>query len=339
VSARERVTRWWAGEAGPLGEALSGALLPAEWLFRGAAALRDRAFREGLLSAERVPVPVLSVGNLAVGGAGKTPVAAWLAGRLRQLGARPGIALRGYGGDEVELHRELNPGIPVAAAARRADAARELVAAGCGVVVLDDGFQHRWLARDLDLVLVAAEGWRGTPRLLPRGPWREPPSALARASAIVITRKTAPAEDAFRVGADLTGWAPGVPLLHLHLAPAGLTTLDGGTRHPLDWLAGRSLLAVAGLATPGPFFAALREAGAEVETLAFPDHHPFNASDAAAIAARAQDRSIVITRKDAVKLRGLLPPGTLALEQEVRVELGGEWLDAALRALLTRAAP
>src|SRR4028118_2168103 len=137
------VARWWAGEAGAAGKVLDAALLPAEWGFRGIVALRNRAFDRGILPAERVPIPVISVGNVGVGGAGKTPFAAWLAARLMGWGRRPAIALRGYGEDEVLLHRELDAEVPVFAAAKRAEAARDAIGAGYDAVVLDDAFQHR----------------------------------------------------------------------------------------------------------------------------------------------------------------------------------------------------
>jgi len=340
---RSFVTRWWAGEAGPAGSVLDVALLPAEWLFRGVVAARNAAFDRGVIAAEPVDVPVISVGKVGVGGAGKTPFAAWLAGRLRTWGRKPGIALRGYGYDEVLLHRELNPRIWVASGARRVEAARELVANGCDVVVLDDGFQHRRLARDLDVVLVAVEAWDAAPRLLPRGPWREDVPALARADAIVLTRKSADAARAREVAAEVARVAPGKPVAICHLAADRLTPLHGGAARRLAWLRGRGVLAVAALAQPGPFFAALRGAGAQVEEAAYPDHHPFTAADAHRIAERAAGRTIVMTHKDAVKLRDLLSPsldpsgaGALVLEQAVRIEAGLDALDTALRRTLEK---
>jgi tetraacyldisaccharide 4'-kinase len=330
------VTRWWGGQGGATGKALDAALLPAEALFRAGTRLRNHAFDRGLLAAEAAPVPVVSVGNIAVGGAGKTPFAAWLAGRLREMGRAPAIALRGYGADEVELHRELNPDVPVFAAARRVEAARAAAAAGCDVVVLDDAFQHRRLARDLDLVLVSVESWRRAPRLLPRGPWREDPAALARADVVVLTRKSARAARAQEVAADVSLLLPGKPVVRCWLAPAGLRSLDGREEHPLAWLEGRSVLAVAALADPAPFLENLRALGAAVEARIFGDHHPFTADDAHHLAHAAAGRTIVMTYKDAVKLRSLLPRGAQAyvLEQCVSVEAGGDVLDAALRRAL-----
>jgi len=333
---RAFVTRVWAGEAGAAGKVLDAALLPAEWLFRGVVAARNAAFDRGMIATERAGVPVISVGNVGVGGAGKTPFAAWLARRLRSWGRKPGIALRGYGEDEILLHRELNPRLWVASGARRAEAARELIASGCDVVVLDDGFQHRRLARDLDIVLVAVEAWDPSPRLLPRGPWRESVSALARADAIVLTRKSAGAARAGEVAAEVARAAPGKPVAVCHLAPERLTALHGGAARKPASLRGREVLAVAALAQPRPFFEALRAAGAQVEEAAYPDHHPYTSTDARLIEARADGRTIVMTHKDAVKLRGLLPPSAeaLVLEQAVRIEAGGEALDAALRRAL-----
>ncbi|HSU14356.1 tetraacyldisaccharide 4'-kinase [Longimicrobium sp.] len=335
MSLRSFVTRWWAGEGGAAAAVLDAALLPAEWAFRGIVRARNRRFDRGI-GVESVPVPVISVGNIGVGGAGKTPFSAWLVARLREWGRTPGIALRGYGGDEVILHRELNPGVRVATAARRVEAARELVAAGCDVVVLDDAFQHRRLARDLDVVLVAVETWERAPRLIPRGPWREDVTALARADVVVLTRKSAPAARAGEVAAEVALAAPGKPIAICHLAADRLAPLHGGEVRPLSSLAGMDVLAVAALAMPGPFFDALRGVGAKVEEDAYPDHHPFSAADALRIVSRAMGRPIVITRKDAVKLRALIsPPAAVwVLEQAVRIESGGDVLDEALRRAL-----
>ena len=336
MSLHSFVTRWWAGDAGAAGTILDAALLPAEWAFRGVVRARNAAFDRGVLRAEDAGVPVISVGNVGVGGAGKTPFAAWLVARLRHWGRTPGIALRGYGGDEVILHHELNPGVRVATAARRVEAARELAAAGCDVVVLDDAFQHRRLKRDADVVLVAVETWSPHPRLLPRGPWREGLDALARADAIVLTRKSASAGRAREVAGEVSAAAPGKPVAICHLAADRLAALHGGELSWLTALAGREVLAVAGLGMPRPFFDALRQTGATVEEDAYPDHHPFAAADALKIVSRAAGRPIVITRKDAVKLRELIgpKPTVWVLEQAVRIESGEEALDAVIRRAL-----
>jgi tetraacyldisaccharide 4'-kinase len=336
LSIRSWVTRWWAGEAGAAGKVLDVALAPAEWAFRGIVAARNRAFDAGVIEVERVAIPIISVGNIGVGGAGKTPFAAWLAARLRTWGRRPAIALRGYGADEVVLHRELNPDVPVFAAARRAEAARQAVAEGCDVVVLDDAFQHRRLARQLDIVLVPVEGWRRDPRVLPRGPWREGLSALARADVVVLTRKTAAPERSREIAAEVALAAPGKPVVECHLAPYRLVPLRGGPGVEPSALAGRRVLAVAALAQPGLFLDNLRALGMEVESSLHPDHHPFSNDDVRSMVAAAGDRPVVMTHKDAVKLRSLLPQTVDAyvLEQTVSIDQGLDALDAALRRAL-----
>lgn len=343
MSLREWIPLWWAGEGGALGRVLDVALLPAETAFRGIAVVRNRLYDRGMLRAESVPIPVVSVGNLAVGGAGKTPFSAWVVRRLREWGRRPAVAMRGYGGDEVLLHRELNPSVPVFTASRRVEAAREAFAAGCDVVVLDDAFQHRALARDLDVVLVSAEGWTARRRLMPRGPWREDVGALRRAGIAVVTRKSASAARSAEVAAETRRLVPGIPVVECALTPSALRRLALGAYaetsddvRGLDWLAGRRLLAVAALANPQPFFAHLREHATDVETAAYPDHHAFTAEEAAELARRAGERPMVMTHKDAVKLRPLLPAvcEALLLEQRVEISVGGDVLDAALRRAL-----
>jgi tetraacyldisaccharide 4'-kinase len=326
------VRRWWAGEAGLPGRVASALAAPAEAGFRAAVRLRGLGFDRGWIGAEAVSVPVVSVGNLAIGGAGKTPFAAWLARCLAARGRRPAVVLRGYGADEAALHREWNPPVPVFTAPRRADGARAAIRAGCDVVVLDDGFQHRRLRRDLDVVLVAAEGWTPRPRLLPRGPWREPPRALSRADVVVVTRKTASASDAARVEGAIRAMHPALVLARCALHPARLVRIGGGERTGVEALRGRRVLAVAALAWPEPFLGHLHEAGAEVEAAVYPDHHPFDAGEAAEIARRSRGRAVVMTAKDAVKLRVLLPPESEAwvLEQELRMEAGEDTLAAAL---------
>jgi tetraacyldisaccharide 4'-kinase len=316
------VPRWWMGEAGLPGAALSTALWPVEQGFRTAVRVRNSLYDRGVLRASRVPVPVISVGNLTVGGSGKTPVAAWLAARLLDRGRTPAIVLRGYGEDEVLLHRELNPGVRVLVTARRRDGALAAAEQGCDVVVLDDAFQHRGLARDLDLVLVPVEGWSVAPRLLPRGPGREPVEALRRAGAVLVTRRAATPEASAAVVGALRTRFPDLPVLSVAILPGGLSRLCWAGEEESPCLRGREVLAVAGLADPRPFAENLDALGARVELAAYADHHPFHGGDARTLKERARGRAIVLTRKDAVKLRPILDPELEAyvLEQEVVVE-------------------
>lgn len=329
-------TRWWAGEGGVAGHAATAALWPAEQLFRAAVGARDLGYRAGWLRADRPAIPTVSVGNLSVGGAGKTPVAAWIAAGMWERGRRPAIVLRGYARDEALVHGELNPDVPVFAARRRATGIASAASAGCDVAVLDDGFQHRSLARELDVVLVAADSWARNRRLLPRGPWREPLSALRRADIVLVTRKAAERGEAVRVVARIREAAPSALVAVCALHVEGFRSLDAAEARPPTWMSGASVLVVTSLAEPAPFRAQLRALGAEVEPLAFPDHHEFTAADADEIARRAEGRTIVVTRKEAVKLRSfarLRDHPLFFATQRVELELGADEVEAALTKL------
>ncbi|CAN5247682.1 tetraacyldisaccharide 4'-kinase [soil metagenome] len=315
-------------------------LLPAEWTFGAAVAARDRAYRERWLRVERAPLPVVSVGNLAVGGAGKTPFASWLAGRLLALGRKPAVVVSGYADDEPRLHRELQPRIPVFAARLRIEAVRAAAAAGCDVAVLDDAFQHRRLHRNLDLVLIAAESWRPDLRLLPRGPWREPAAAAARADLVGVSYKSAAPDEVLRVKSELEN-ATGRPSFGVAILPGPLLPLHPGAAElPLDALRRSATLAVAGIADPRPFLAHLRLAGADVEPVVFPDHHVFSSEEAAELVERARGRRMVMTGKDAVKLRDHVPSAADAwiLSQRLEVAWGADALDEGVRRALAAAA-
>jgi tetraacyldisaccharide 4'-kinase len=327
------VRRWWGGAGGAGGAALSAAALPLELLFRVAVAGRSAAYGARALRAVRAPAPVISVGNLTVGGTGKTPVVAWLVRVLLASGRRPAVALRGHGRDERLLHARWNPTGRVQVDKDRVRAARAAAAAGADVVVLDDGFQHRRLARDLDLVLIAAEQPFPGP-LLPRGPYREPPRALARADWVIVTRRVASADDARRVAAAVRREAPRVPIALARLAPDGWQSLTGTAVGP----PGGDVLAVAGVAGPEAFAELVRGAtGARVELLDFPDHHEFTPEDVERVRRVAAGRPVVVTEKDAVKLGSLagLLPDVRVLTLAVEIEEGE---DALLAALLRAAA-
>lgn len=332
---RSSIVRWWAGETGWPGRLLLAALAPAEALYAGAVAARALAYRRGWAPVDSPGVPIISVGNISVGGTGKTPFTAWIAAQLKTRGRTPAVVLRGYGADEVRVHRELNPNVPVFTGARRSAAVRRAIAAGCDVALLDDAFQHRAVHRDLDIVLLAAESWASRRRLLPRGPWREPISALHRADLLVVTRKSCPTERAERVAQDVAQF--GVPFALCHFAPSHFTALGAGhVRLPLDAVRGRAVLAVASLADPAPFAAQLRAMGAVTELIAYPDHHPFSAADVASLLNAGGPRTLIVTHKEAVKLRPLMPAGApvLVLHQEVRIEQGREQIEQALSTAL-----
>lgn len=332
---RTEVPRWWRGEAeGALWSGASVALAPAEALYRLAVAARNALYASGLRRSHRVGAPVVSVGNLAVGGTGKTPFARWVAEQLEARGARVAVLHGGYAPDEPALHRAWRPGSLVIAMRDRVAAAQLAIEQGATALVLDDGFQHRRLHRDLDLVLVAAESWTARERLLPRGQWREPRTALARAGAVVVTRKTASEAVARRVALEVSTLAPSAVVARVHLRPSGWRVRGAAQR---AGPAGK-VVAVCGVAEPEHFFANACEAGADIaERLVFGDHHTYTAGDLERIIEVASGRPVVTTAKDAVKLRDLDAELELwVLDQDVVVEEGEEALSAALDALLDR---
>lgn len=302
-------------------------------------------------------LPALSVGNLTVGGTGKTPVAAWCARELRRMGANPAIVLRGYGDDEWRVHALLNPGTSVVVAKDRLMGIATASARGANCVVLDDAFQHRRAARQADIVLVSADRWTGSCRLLPAGPFREPLRALRRATVAVITVKAASAQQVQVLEQAIRREAPDVPICVVRLEMGALelaTTLpraDAAGKLPprkldqtgmlgrnVSWLAGRRIVAVTAIGDPASFLAQLTRAGAIVTHSRFPDHHAFTAAEAAALAkAASAGEGVICTLKDAVKLGPLWPrvaPPLWYVSQQVVVERGASALDRALSRVL-----
>ncbi|WP_405285114.1 tetraacyldisaccharide 4'-kinase [Gaopeijia maritima] len=292
------VRRWWQGGGGVVGAVARWAALPLEGVFRLAVALRNR--RLGARSVAPA-IPVVSIGNLTVGGTGKTPVVRWVVDRLREAGVRPAVVSRGYGRDELALHRSWHPEVAVEADPDRVAAVNRAAEAGAQVAVLDDGFQHRRLGRHLDVVLLAAEtAFPGA--LLPRGPYREGPGALARADLVIVTRKSAPREAAETVAAEVRRRHRGVPLATLAFRPGGWCDLDGaGVEPPRSpvYIA----TSVAWPETVRGLVAGVAGPATEVTLDPFPDHHEFTPGDVRRVVAAAREAALVVTEKDAVKLR------------------------------------
>src|SRR5580765_1708715 len=269
----EPAQRLWADRG-----AASTALLPLSWAFRGIVGLRRRLFREGALSSHSLPVPVIVVGNLIVGGAGKTPTVIAVVALLRRQGRTPGIVSRGYGRDESAV-REVGAeplllarrtGVPVFVGRDRVAAGHALLQAHAGVdvIVSDDGLQHLALGRDIE-VLVFDDRGAGNDRLLPAGPLREPLPRQLRADQLVL----------YSAGAASTP----LPGFLGRRTLAGVAPLadwwrgEAPSLAALEALRGKTVVAAAGLARPAGFFAMLRERGLEVVELPLPDHHDFRA--------------------------------------------------------------
>ena len=315
---------------------MMGLLLPAEVLYRGAVLLRNRCYDLGVLPEREGGIPIISVGNLAVGGTGKTPVSSWLIAGLISMGHRPALVTRGYGSDEVLLHEVRNPGVPVVVRKSKLAGVAQAAREGATVAVLDDGFQHRAARRDVDIVLLAAEHGVEV-ALLPRGRFREPVRALSRADAIVVTRKVATRDEACAVGRLATSWAPKAILGQIHLKEDLWTELGGEpTAETLAGPPAGALLAVSSIAEPDGFHEMVRsKASGVVECMAFPDHHPFSDKDVRRIVERASGRPVVTTEKDAVKLRTFLQemPRTYVL----RLRVGWDFGQDAVMELIRRA--
>jgi tetraacyldisaccharide 4'-kinase len=277
-------------------------LLPLSWLFRLLVALRHLGYRAGVLPSHRLPVPVIVVGNITVGGTGKTPLVIWLVEHLRTLGHRPGLVSRGYGGQARNWPQQVRPDsdpamvgdeavllaghcrCPMAVGPDRVAAARALLEHhDVDILVSDDGLQHYALQRDLEIVVIDGVRRFGTGYCLPAGPLREPQSRLESADLVVANGIGGRREYAMR------------------LKPALAWRLDDPRqRRELRDFAGTRVHAVAGIGHPERFFTALSGLGIQVIPHAFPDHHPFRAED---LLLTPDDHPILMTEKDAVKCR------------------------------------
>ncbi len=273
-------------------------LAPLSLLFCLLVALRRQLYRHRLLSAVPLPVPVIVVGNITVGGTGKTPLVIWLAELLRAHGYRPGIVTRGYRGGSRNWPRDVSAdtppdevgdepvllarraGAPVVAGPDRVADAQRLLAQGCNVIISDDGLQHYRLRRDIEIAVLDGSRRLGNGLCLPAGPLREPAARLRQ------------------VDLRVTNGAPQESEIGMQLHPQKLCRLtDSNQCTGAEAFAGRPVHAVAGIGNPQRFFATLRELGLEIVPHAFPDHHGFGPQDLEF----GDDRPVIVTEKDAVK--------------------------------------
>jgi tetraacyldisaccharide 4'-kinase len=309
-------------------------LAPLSSLYGALMRLRRRAYQSGLLASVRVAAPVVIIGNLTVGGTGKTPLTLWLAAALRARGLEVGILSRGYGrhGGALRVVRTDSPwtevgdeplllarrsGCATVVAADRVAGARRLIELGARVILCDDGLQHLRLARDCEILVIDGARGLGNGRLLPAGPLREPPAAaLARVDLKVVNG--AP-EHASLAGAGA--------LLRMDLVPGAAVALVAGQgRRLLADFGANPVHAVAGIGNPARFFRELRDQELNLIEHAFPDHHAFSAADLAF----GDELPVLMTEKDAVKCQEFADARLWYVPVEAR------FAEADARALLAR---
>jgi tetraacyldisaccharide 4'-kinase len=316
--------------------------------YRGLLGAREWLYGRRVLHSRALGCPVVSIGNLTVGGTGKTPAVELAVRTLAELGRRPAVVSRGYrrrssgvqivadtasirvdpedAGDEPFLLARRLPGVPVVVGSHRYEAARVAVDRfGATAIVLDDGFQHRTLHKDLEVVMVRAERPWGNGRLIPSGPLREPPEALARAHLVVATGVSEPL-DLGDVSAAIARYAPGVPVLAARYAAIECWEAARMRAVPLGQLSRQRLLGFAGIASPAAFRLTLDTLGVDApELVTFADHHWYTAADVGALDTRAEAAGaadgLVTTEKDWVRLRTLPLPRRPLYVVSVRLEL------------------
>lgn len=291
-----RIDSLWYGTS-----PLALVLAPLGWLYCAGTLLRRALYRFGIVSAGRVGAPVIVVGNISVGGTGKTPLVIWIAQLLKSRGLRPGIVSRGYRGRADKWPQQVRPDsdpitvgdepvllaeatrCPVAADPDRLRAATTLLAhAECDVIVSDDGLQHLALGRDVEIAVIDGIRRHGNRRCLPAGPLREPVSRLESVDLVVAN------------GGGIAGE------FDMRLRPDDVKNLvDGALRRPLASFKGERVHAVCGIGFPQRFFETLEGAGLEPVRHAFPDHHDFTAADIEF----GDELAVLMTEKDAVKCR------------------------------------
>ncbi|MBL8397881.1 MAG: tetraacyldisaccharide 4'-kinase [Candidatus Accumulibacter sp.] len=322
-----RLPEWWyrpSGLALPLWP-----LLPLSWLFGGIGSLRRLAYRRHVLASYRLPVPVIVVGNLTVGGSGKTPLVLWLVEQLRQAGWRPGIVSRGYGSDRDEVRPVVmtstaaevgdeplllarRAGVPVFVGRDRVAAGQALLAAHphCDLLLSDDGLQHYRLQRDAEVVLFDSRGV-GNGRLLPAGPLREPLRRLATVSAVVWNG----ASDSRLVRA-----VSALPQFSMTLTGRRFVAVTRrGVSCDAEALRGHRLYAVAGIGDPVRFFRQLAAMGLTFAAHPFPDHHRYQTTDLDF----ARDGVLLMTEKDAVKCESIVTGEAWALPVDAEIAAAG----------------
>jgi len=322
----------------------------ASWPYGLVVRARNALYDRGIFKVTKLPVPVICVGNITTGGTGKTPTVIMIVRELQAMGRRPAVLTRGYGApkggraDEVMVIEQECPGVPVVVNGDRIAGGREAIAKyGADVLVMDDGFQHRRLARDLNIVLVDATEPLGIRGMLPRGTWREPPGNMVRANMILLTRcEQVTPELADLAAGLLTQWV--VPR-NIFLQKTEIVGLFDAQDQPVE-PAGQRVMAFAGVGNPQGFLHAVRSLGLTVSASCwFDDHHSYEVpADFQPLLNLAKGRPIdawVTTLKDWVKLRGTVSPVPI-YHMRIAATIPGHALDIwrdAVRKMLANHSP
>lgn len=310
-------------------------LLPLSWLFAGLVLVRRFLYQRGVLNAVRVNRPVVVVGNITVGGTGKTPVTIWLARQLKERGMNPGVISRGYGGsvghNPLQVTGDSDPAVvgdEAVLMARRSDclvvvhpnrirAAQDLSMLGVDVVISDDGLQHYRLARDYEIAVIDGARGFGNGHMLPAGPLREPLSRLDSVDRAILNKSVMRSE---RVIDDLP---KGLPLTDFYLKGTSARSLDDSEEVPLEIFAGKAVHAVAAIGNPGRFFTFLESHGMQVIEHPFPDHAKLIEVDLR----YDDDLDVLMTEKDAVKCAALDVDNCWYVPVTMEVDEPQDWLD------------
>lgn len=329
---------------------LRALLAAASLVYSALHRMRHLFYRLGLLRSVRLPVPVISVGNLTAGGTGKTPFVEMLAHRLAKRNLRVAVLARGYGrtaggrdDEDMLAEMEIENVVRIAGRDRAAGARRAIADYRADVIILDDGFQHFRIKRDLDILMVDATDPFAGGRLIPRGLLRESPAAAVRADMIVISRcDQVPAGELSALRDRIDRLAR--PVIETTHRPVSVRTLWNKKRQGLEWLRGRRVFAFCGIGNPDAFRRTLESLGTEVVKFrAFADHQAYGSREVRQLNAEAQEfmaDALVTTEKDATKLNAEafdLPLS--ALRVEIEITRGEDQLEACLRAIVRENTP
>jgi len=314
------------------------------WVYAWGVKFVDWQYRTGVRPVHKVSVPVISVGNITVGGTGKTPFTIYLADHFLNAEKNPAVLIRGYGDDEHRmLHDEL-PDVPVFVGQNRVKSANAAARRGLDVLLLDDGFQHRRISRDLNILLLDSAAPFGNGCLLPRGVLREPVPSLKRADMIVLTKSDRiSAEEKHRLIGRLADLAPGIPVAVSRHKPVFFTDVTGAA-YSLEDLKRKRMCLVSGIADPGYFALLVEGLGGMISArFDFADHHGYTQKDIDRIRARCSpDKidAIVVTKKDYVKMRELdlsrIEEKLFILHIVIEIIEGKEKIIAGLNSVISR---